>query len=76
VGHLLNNPKIKVLCKVCNHIWETSVRNALVFSIACYICHKGKGYSMDELKILTYLHEITFQLILHLDLQAQVGSKL
>jgi len=54
------NPKIKVSCKVCNHIWETSVRNALVFSIACYICHKGKGYSMDELKILTYLHENYF----------------
>ena len=52
--------KIKVSCKICNHIWETSVRNALVFSIACYICHKGKGYSMDELKILAYLHENYF----------------
>ena len=54
------NPKIKVSCKVCNHIWETSIRNAVVFSIACYSCHKGKGYSMDELKILTYLHENYF----------------
>ena len=31
------NPKIKVSYKVCNHIWETSMRNALVFST------KGKG---------------------------------
>ena len=36
------------------------MRNAVIFSIACYNCHKGKGYSMDELKILTYLHENYF----------------
>jgi len=54
------NPKIRVSCKVCNHIWDTSIRNVTVFSIACYNCHKGKGYSMDELKILTYLYENYF----------------
>ena len=52
--------KIKVSCKICNHIWETSVRNAIVFRLACYICHRGKGYNMDELKILNYLHENYF----------------
>ena len=52
--------KIKVSCKICNHIWDISVRNAIVFRLACYICHRGKGYSMDELKILNYLHENYF----------------
>ena len=54
------NPKIKVSCKVCNHTWDTSARNATVFYVACYNCNKGKGCSMDELKILKYLHENYF----------------
>ena len=69
------NLKIKVSCKICNHIWKTSVRNAVVFPIACYNCHKGKGYSMDELKILNTFTRFTFQEISHLDLQALVDSK-
>ena len=56
----IRNPKIKVSCKACNHIWDSSLRNAIVFFLACYNCHKGKGYSMDELKILKYLHENYF----------------
>ena len=35
--------KIKVSCKVCNHIWETSVRNALVFSLGVIFAIKGRG---------------------------------
>ena len=54
------NPKIRVSCKVCNHIWDTSVRNVTVFYVACYNCNKGKGCSMNELKILKYLHENYF----------------
>ena len=54
---LLDDGKIKVACKKCHHSWPTSVRNAFVFHLACYNCHKGKGYSMDEIKILKYLHE-------------------
>ena len=52
-----DNGKLNVSCKKCNHSWPTSVRNAVVFHLACYNCHKGKGYSMDEIKILKYLHE-------------------
>ena len=57
---LLDNGKLNVSCKKCNHSWPTSVRNATVFHLACYNCHKGKGYSMDEIKILKYLHENYF----------------
>ena len=39
------NPKIKVSCRICNHAWDRSVQNAVVFRLACYICHRGKGYS-------------------------------
>ena len=54
---LLDNGKLNASCKKCNHSWPTSVRNATVFHLACYNCHKGKGYSMDKIKILKYLHE-------------------
>jgi len=57
---LLDDGKIKVSCKKCQHSWPSSVRNAFVFHLACYNCHKGKGYSMDEIKILKYLHENYF----------------
>jgi len=35
-------------------------KKCLVFHLACYNCHKGKGYSRDEIKILKYLHENYF----------------
>ena len=28
-----------------------------MFQLRCYNCHKGKGYSMDEIKILHYLQD-------------------
>lgn len=52
--------KINVSCNKCNHSWETSIKNALVFHLGCYECHKGKGYSMDEIKILKYLKDNYF----------------
>ena len=70
------NKKIKVSCRICNHIWETYVRNAIVFRLVCYICHRGKGYSMDELKILDYLHENYFPEDSTFRLQGLVDSKL
>ena len=56
----MENRKIKVSCKECKHAWFTSIKNAFVFHLARYNCHKGKGYSMDEIKILKYLHENYF----------------
>ena len=72
----LDNGKLNVSCKKCNHSWPTSVRNATVFHLACYNCHKGKGYSMDEIKILKYLHENYIPGILLLGLPSQEGSML
>jgi len=57
---LLEHRKIRVSCKKCGHAWPTSIKNAFVFHLACYNCHKGKGYSMDEIKILKYLQENYF----------------
>ena len=39
---LLDDGKIKVSCKKCQHSWPTSVSNAFVFHLACYNCHKEK----------------------------------
>ena len=49
--------KIKVSCIQCKHSWTTSAKNALIFYLGCYECHKGKNYSMDEIKILKYIQE-------------------
>ena len=49
--------KIVVSCIQCNHSWKTSAKNALIFHLGCYECHKGKSYSMDEIKILKYIQE-------------------
>ena len=54
---LLESRKIKVSCKKCKHAWPTSV---FVFHLACYNCYKGQPDSMDEIKILKYLHENYF----------------
>ena len=48
--------KIKVSC-IKGHSWITSIKNALTFHLGCYECHKGKSYSMDEIKILKYIQE-------------------
>ena len=73
---LLDDGKIKVSCKKCNHSWPTSVRNAMVFHLACYNCHKGKGYSMHEIKILNTYMRITYLTTTLLGLPSQGGSML
>ena len=55
--NLMSQEKLKVSCKRCNHSWSTSIQNVLVFRAGCYECCKGKGYSMDEIKILSYIRD-------------------
>ena len=55
--NLMSQEKLKVSCKKCNHSWYTSIQNVLVFRAGCYECCKGKGYSMDEIKILSYIRD-------------------
>ena len=66
------NDRFSIACKKCNHSWLTSVKNALIFYLGCYNCHKGQNYSMDEIKILKYIEEnylpkgsISFQRIIY-----------
>ena len=54
---LMSQDKIKVACKKCNHSWFTSMQNVFVFRAGCYDCCRGKGYSMDEIKILSYIKD-------------------
>jgi len=49
--------KLKIKCNKCNHSWPASIKNVLVFKTGCYQCCKGKGYSMDEIKILNYIKD-------------------
>ena len=53
--NLLSKEKMKVRCKVCNHYWETAIKNVIYFRAGCYQCCKGRGYSMDEIKILNFI---------------------
>jgi hypothetical protein len=53
----IDRGKLWVSCKRCSHSWPTSEKNAFIFYLGCYNCHKGKGYSMDEIKILRYLQD-------------------
>ena len=49
--------KLKVSCLKCNHSWYSSIKNVLIFRAGCYECCRGKGYSMDEIKILSYIKD-------------------
>ena len=49
--------KLKVSCLNCKHSWYSSIKNVLFFRAGCYECCRGKGYSMDEIKILTYIKD-------------------
>ena len=55
--NLMSQEKLMVSCKKCKHSWSTSIQNVLVFRAGCYECCKGKGYSMDEIKILSYIRD-------------------
>ena len=55
--NLMSQDKLKVSCNKCHHSWSTSIQNILVFRAGCYECCKGKGYSMDEIKILSYIRD-------------------
>ena len=54
---LMSQDKVKVACKKCTHSWYTSMQNVFIFKAGCYECCRGKGYSMDEIKILTYIRD-------------------
>ena len=49
--------KLKVSCIKCKHSWYSSIKNVLLFRAGCYECCRGQGYSMDEIKILSYLKD-------------------
>lgn len=49
--------KLTIKCNKCSHSWPSSIKNVLVFRAGCYSCCKGKGYSMDEMKILNYIND-------------------
>jgi len=69
--------KVTVKCNKCHHSWPASLKNVIVFKAGCYDCCRGKGYSMDEIKILNYIkdnyipkeHQLSFR-------HAEHGSQL
>jgi len=49
--------KLTVSCVKCKHSWYSSIKNVLLFRAGCYECCRGKGYNMDEIKILSYIKD-------------------
>lgn len=57
IDGISDRSKVRLRCNKCKHSWPASLKNVITFRSGCYDCCRGKGYSMDEIKILNYIQD-------------------